>query len=310
MSAAPRVAVCTATFRRPEGLTRVLRGLDTLRFGGDPPELELLVVDNDPEGSGRAVCDALRRELRWPLRYVHEPTRGLSYVRNRAVAETADADFVAFIDDDEEPTPPWLEELLKAQRAYDADVVLGPTLRRFEGEIPDWIERGGFFDDPRYPTGTLLEHGGIGNSLIHRRAFARIDPPFDARLALAGGEDTHFFLRLHDAGGRIVWADEAVVHEWIPPSRANTRWILQRVYRTSNTWGMCEREIRPSRRVAALRVAKAGARIAYGLASLPFSWIGGRHRAVRSLWWVCLGAGHLTGVAGLRYHEYRVTHGK
>ena len=304
------VAVCVATFRRPEGLTRVVRGLDRLAFGGEPPRIEIVVVDNDPGGAARATCDALRGTVRWPLRYVHEPTRGLSAVRNRAVAEARGADFVAFIDDDEEPTPAWLEALLRVQREYDADVVLGPTLRRVEGEVPAWIEKGRFFEEPRYATGTLLEHGGIGNSLIRASAFERLDPPFDARLGLAGGEDTHFFLRLHDVGGRIVWADDAVVHEWIPTSRANTRWILQRVYRTSITWGMCESELRPSRLTAALRVGKGALRITWGLASLPFTWVGGRHRAVRSLWWVFHGAGHVAGVAGLRYHEYRITHGR
>lgn len=306
------VDVCIATFRRPRGLERVLRGLDSLRFARAPaPDLEVVVVDNDPAGSARTVCDRLRPALRWPLRYEHQPMRGLSHVRNHAIASVrAGAAAVAFIDDDEEPAPRWLDELLAVRQAYDADAVLGPTLRRFEGEVPAWIERGGFFDDPRHPTGTALEHGGIGNALIHTRVFADGRPPFDDRWALAGGEDTHFFLGLHEAGRKIVWADDAVVHEWVPASRANAGWILRRVYRTSNTWGQCEREYRGSPRVTLLRVLKGAARIAYGLVTLPMGLVRGRHALVRSLWYVCLGAGHLSGLIGLRYHEYRVTHGR
>lgn len=315
MSGAPAVAVdvCIATYRRPEGLERVLRGLDGLTFARTEPApaVEVLVVDNDPEGSARATCDALRPTLRWPLRYAHEAERGLSAVRNRGVAERRpEAVGVAFIDDDMEPTPGWLDELLAARERYDADVVLGPTLRRFEGPIEPWIETGRFFEDPRYPTGTALEHGGIGNSLVDARVFSGGNAPFDPRWSLAGGEDTHFFLGLHEAGRRIVWADEAVAHEWIPASRANVGWILRRVYRTSNTWGQCEREYRGTPRVMALRALKGGARILYGLATLPIGVVRGRHAVVRSLWYICLGAGHLSGLMGMGYDEYRVTHGR
>jgi glycosyltransferase involved in cell wall biosynthesis len=65
----------------------------------------------------------------WPLRYVVEPRRGLSFVRNRAISEAraARADFVAFLDDDEVATAPWLTELLRVQGRYAADVVTGPS---------------------------------------------------------------------------------------------------------------------------------------------------------------------------------------
>jgi glycosyltransferase involved in cell wall biosynthesis len=62
---------------------------------------------------GRAVCEELNAELPWPVRYEIEPRRGIPFARNRAVACVVDeADFVAFIDDYEEPMPSWLEASL------------------------------------------------------------------------------------------------------------------------------------------------------------------------------------------------------
>jgi succinoglycan biosynthesis protein ExoM len=305
------VSVCVATFRRPDGLTRVLRGLDTLVFRKSPaPVLEVMVIDNDPEGSARRVVESLRTAVRWPLRYEHEPRRGLSNVRNAAMASARQrSTLVAFIDDDEEPTPEWLDELLAVRRETDADVVLGPTLRRFEGDVPEWVERGAFFVEKRFATGTVVEHGGIGNALIHTRVLADRDQPFDERMSLAGGEDTLFFLQLSRSGRKIIWADEAVAWEYIPESRARARWILKRVYRTSNTWGFCERELKGDARTMALEAAKGGARIAFGAALLPVGCLFGRHMVVRALYYMAWGAGNLTGILGLRYYEYRVTHG-
>ncbi|HEX2095675.1 MAG TPA: glycosyltransferase family 2 protein, partial [Longimicrobiaceae bacterium] len=240
-----------------------------------------------------------------------EPRRGVSSARNRAVAAARGwADFIAFIDDDEVPEPVWLDELLRVQSEYDADVVAGPVLQRFEGEVPSWVRRGRFFETRRHPTGFPREDPGAGNVLIRTAVLAGMDEPFDERFSLTGGEDTHLFLRLAWSGRRMVWADEALAYEWTPPTRTRARWILRRVYRSANTWSACERELRPSLRVGAVRVAKGVVRIAYGLALLPFSWLLGRHMVVRSLWYVCFGAGNLTGLTGLRYHEYRTVHGR
>jgi succinoglycan biosynthesis protein ExoM len=307
-----KVAVCVVTFRRPHGLTRLLEGLASLEFTRSPaPQLEIVVVDNDSEQTARAVCDELAPRLSWPVRYAHEPQRGISHVRNRAVACVRNwADFIAFIDDDEAPAPGWLDELLYVQAAHAADVVAGPVIRLFEDEAPAWLEQGRFFVDDRYPTGAPIRDPATNNVLIRTSALAGMESPFDPRFAITGGEDTHLFLRLHRAGRKMVWADEALVHEWIPSSRANAKWVLQRIYRGANTWSICERELDPAFRTTAMRVAKGIIRIVYGMLLFPVACLLGRHMVVRSLWYMSFGAGNLTGLAGLRYYEYRVTHGR
>ncbi|HEX8452834.1 MAG TPA: glycosyltransferase family 2 protein [Longimicrobium sp.] len=307
-----KVSVCVATYLRPQGLERLLHGLAALRFEHAPePELEIVVVDNDPARSAAPVCEALAPAMPWRLRYVHEPRRGISHVRNRAVECAREgSDMFAFIDDDELPEPEWLDELLRVQAEYDADVVAGPVVRRFEDEPAPWVHRGRFFDLPRHATGARVEHPGAGNVLIRTAALDGMAEPFDLRFGLTGGEDTHLFLRLSRTQCTMVWADEAVAYEFIPGSRATAGWLLRRVYRSANTWSMCEREVTPGARPLAMRAAKGLARLGLGVALLPVSWVMGRHMMVRSLWYVCFGAGNLTGLAGLRYDEYRVTHGR
>jgi succinoglycan biosynthesis protein ExoM len=155
-----------------------------------------------------------------------------------------------------------------------------------------------------------VEHPGAGDVLIRAAALDAHPGPFDPRYTLTGGEDTHLFLRMARAGCVMVWADDAVAHEHTPPERARAGWILRRVYRTANTWSACERELHPSPAALAKRVAKGSARVAFGVATLPFAWVLGRHMLVRSLWYVCFGAGNLTGLTRLRYQEYRGVHGR
>lgn len=302
-----RVSVCVGTYLRPAELERLLTGLDGLAFCKvEAPQVEIVVVDNDPEQSARAVCEVMRDRVRWPVRYVWEERAGISHVRNRAV-EAADpaTEFIAYVDDDEVPEPAWLDELLAVQREHDADLVAGPVLPRFEEPAPAWILKGRFFDLPRYATGERIQHAGTGNVLIRAQLMREMDEPFDPRMALLGGEDTLFFLRLAAAGRRMVWADEAVIHEWIPASRTRAEWLVRRAFRKGNTWSLCERELHPSPATGLARVAKGLVRMGQGALLLPLGLVRGRHAVVEAARTAAVGAGNVVGVFGLRYQEYR-----
>src|SRR3712207_4691208 len=64
------VAVCVITYRRPEGLRRLLGALDDLIFKkSEVPDIKIVVVDNDPAGSALAVCEDMAPALKWPIEY-------------------------------------------------------------------------------------------------------------------------------------------------------------------------------------------------------------------------------------------------
>ncbi len=307
-----QVAICIATYRRPEGLKRLLNGLDKLTFDKcRSPLIEVIIIDNDPAGSARELCEEVGPKLRWSFRYYIEPRRGISYARNKAIACVKEGiDFIAFIDDDEVPEPSWLDELLYVQQFYSAEVVSGPVMPYFVGGVPDWIIKGKFFERKRYPTGHLLNLSATNNALVHSIIFSEIGEPFDARYAMTGGEDTLFFRLVHRAGYKMVWADDALVYEWIPESRANTRWIIQRAYRAANAFILVELNFRPWAMVGLVRAATASIRIIQGSLLVTLSPVLGRHVFVEGLQYVSRGVGLLAGLAGIRYEEYRrKTHG-
>jgi succinoglycan biosynthesis protein ExoM len=302
-----RVAVCALTFQRPKGLARLLEALAHLDI---PPDVEpaIVIVDNDISGSADEQVARFAETSPWPVRFVVEGARGIPLARNAAVAAAGDADFVAFIDDDEIPDQRWLAELVNVQRREGADVVTGPVLPSFEEPPPEWLVKGRFFDRPRFPTGHRLDWATTSSVIIARRLLERSEP-FNVGMRHSGGSDTHFFMRAVMEGATIVWAEEALVYETIPPSRARAGWLVRREYRRGNTLSICLRELRdtPVRRFR--RVVHASLRMVEGAALITAGLLAGRTILVRGTQRAAFGLGMVTGLFGLRYQEYVVVHG-
>src|SRR4051812_19554082 len=303
------IAVCALTFHRPGGLARLLACLDALE---DPAGASffVVIVDNDPEGSARSVVEEARRTSPRPIVYEIEPERGIPFARNRCVEMVGelDADFIAFIDDDEKPDRRWLAELVAVQQRTGADVVTGPVIPLYEPGTPEWIATGGYFERPRFTTGERVPWATTSSVLIALDALPDTRP-FDERMRLTGGSDTDLFLRMARDGRTIVWADEAEVFETIPLSRARTKWVLQREYRRGNTLSICLRHMNDSRWRRLRRIGLAAVRIAQGMAwTIVAAMTLNRRRVVWGLRWMCFGSGLVTGLFGREFEEYRTIH--
>jgi succinoglycan biosynthesis protein ExoM len=300
-----RVAICIGTYKRPELLRELLFGISQLTFCKAPaPEIEIIVVDNDPLRTAEPICTSV--ELPWRLKYFVEQHRGITHVRNRAVQEAGTVDFIAFIDDDEVPTPQWLDELLATQHRFGADVVAGPVLPQFAPGTPQWAESSRLFHRPTFSTGQSVEICSTNNALVSREVLLRV-PTFDDRFNLSGGEDTHFFVRARKAGCSMIWSQEAIVSEPIALERANFRWLLRRGYQCGNTWSFCELSLDGRLRTRTLRFFKASAHVTKGLALTVAAVFEGKAALARSLQRVFLGVGMLTGLAGHKFLAYKVS---
>ena len=208
----------------------------------------ILVVDNDPRSGARGLvadhalaasgtgAGAPAEPMAVTIDYVHEPVPGIVAGRNRALAESAGSRLLAFIDDDELPSPCWLTELISTLRATGADAVTGPTPPRFEAPAGQWVIASGAFDSWRADDGAVVLSADTGNLLLDLDTVRRLSLSFDPRYGLTGGEDSLFTRQLTRAGGVIRFSARASVTKRVGRDRATRRWVLSRAYRSGSTW--------------------------------------------------------------------------
>lgn len=316
-----KLAICVATCGRPEPLRRLLRRLGEIDLRAQAPAGSfLVVVDNRPGGDTRSLCEQQSAALPLPLVFAEEPVPGISFARNRALAEAfaRGADFVAFLDDDDLPRRDWLVHLLEAQRARAAELVFGFW------ELPAGAGVGGllgaskFFRAPN-PEGVsrygLPQWAGTYNVLIARTLVERLAPDgaaFAPELALIGGSDTDFFIRAARAGAVVATAPKSLVERGWDAQRCTWRGVLKRAFRNGVSHATMERRHLPPstfRRRQSRGLFSAGKAYARVVA-LPLLVLSGRGKRAADL---LVDAARRTGEVwayfggGFRYYASAVT---
>lgn len=220
------LSVVIPTYRRAAMLSELLDALAPQLF----PEAEVLVIDNDPDASARALVAGYPA-----VRYIHEARRGVVNARNRGVAE-ARGGHIVFIDDDEVPSPGWLAAFAAQARA-GVVASFGRIVPRYDGTPPADLKPlldGLFSREADGPTGTditpLWNYLGTGNAMFER-GFCFPEPePFDARFNASGGEDIWMIRALLQRGARLVWNREAMVEEQVPAARMTADYLRRRKF--------------------------------------------------------------------------------
>lgn len=299
-----RVVVAVLTYRRPDDL-RALLPMLVAQAGGSDELVEIVVVDNDPDGGAAAIVGEYSAT---GIFYAHESIPGISAARNRALHLASGADVLVFIDDDERPVDEWLERMLTSYRGERPAGVVGPVISRYTEEPDEWISAGRFFERRRMPTGSRLNVAATNNLLLDVRQIGGLE--FDQGFGISGGSDTLFTRALVAGGGRLIWCDEAVVFDVVPATRLTRTWVLQRAFRSGNAWSRTSISLTGtagSRSLIRLGLTGRGAirLIGGGLLSLFGAGTASDRHHARGLRMMKRGGGMVSGAWGHVYSEYR-----
>lgn len=228
------ISVCMCTYKR-DSLDRTLKSLCTQKLP-DECSLEIIIVDNDIEESGRATSESYKNNQDSVLvNYFVDGERNLSAVRNTSI-EKANGELLAFIDDDEWAEPDWILSLVNALNQYSADAVFGKVKVIYPDSSPDWIADGDMFGKDSHATGAVLKKGATSNALLKAHWVKKTDGfRFDPVFGKSGGEDTDFFHRIAKAGGKLVFDNAAMVSEIVESHRLNLEYLKKQNIRIGQT---------------------------------------------------------------------------
>ncbi len=187
----PRVSVVLPTLGRYELLRPVL---EQLRLQTVPAEQVVVVDQNDPELRDHALYDDFA-DLK--LEVIFQDQRGQWLARNAAVQQCT-GDWIAFIDDDSEVGPDFIEQHLEGLARYDADLSTGASLAVIGAPIPE-----------NYAFFRVADQWDSGNGMCHRsllEEFGLFDQQYDRQRR----GDAEFGLRVQLGGGLVIHNPHAI----------------------------------------------------------------------------------------------------
>ncbi|ALS20722.1 MULTISPECIES: glycosyltransferase [Paenibacillus] len=230
-----KVTVAICTFNRAEYLEKTINSVLVQSY--PDTEYEILIIDNNStDHTAQLVMPIVEKEHH--VRYVLEVNKGLSYARNRAIAE-AKGEFILFLDDDATACQDWIRHILDCFQDEKVACVGGKINPVWEKSVPTWLP------ERYYSLYTILDYSDKVTEMDHNSI------PFGANVAfrkdvlkkygcfrtdlgrvgnnLLSGEESELIRKIRK-DYIIMYTPYAFVNHTIASNRINKKWFLRRLY--------------------------------------------------------------------------------
>jgi glycosyltransferase involved in cell wall biosynthesis len=217
------LSVIISTYNNAVSLERTLRSL--AQQDADKAQWECVVVNNASTDNTQSVVEKLIEELDINIRLVTESQQGLSYARNKGIAESQ-GNFLVFIDDDETINKEFVSAYIDLYLNHGAFAAGGKVVACYDGRRPKWMSKytekmiANPIDLGRsvtiFPSDVMPAGGNMG---FNREIFT-LYKGFDVDLGrkgkeLLGGEENDIFNRIRSLGERVFYTPHAIVYHHI-----------------------------------------------------------------------------------------------
>lgn len=218
------LSIIISTYNNAVSLIRTLNSV--AKQDADKAIWECVVVNNNSTDNTAEMVAAFAKEHSdINIKLVDEAQQGLSYARNRGIAE-AEGQFLAFIDDDETINEGFVSAYLDLFHNHGAFAGAGALKVRYDSARPKWMS---YYTEKMIAnpldlgkeiiTITSSVNPTGGNMAFNREIF-RLYGGFDTDLGrkgkeLSGGEENDMFQRLRDLGERVFYTPHAIAYHHI-----------------------------------------------------------------------------------------------
>jgi len=246
------ITATISTYNRENYLPQVLESLRKQTL--DRNLFEIVLVNNNSPGETEQISKTFaNNNPDVKFTYVLETQQGLSYGRNRGIAE-AKGEFITFIDDDAFLTEDYLEKIYNCFRSNEEIAAIGSKiLLHYEAIVPNW--------ENKY-LNSLLGYFNLGDE---RKKFPKSDYPRGSNMSfrtsvfdrvggfnvdlgrkggnLAGSEEKDLFQRIYEHSDlEVLYIPDAVVMHCVPLERTTKDFIKKQALGTGISEGVRVRQ--------------------------------------------------------------------
>jgi cellulose synthase/poly-beta-1,6-N-acetylglucosamine synthase-like glycosyltransferase len=215
----PKVTIAVPAYQAQDTIEKCLESLLVQDY--PPDDMEIVIVDN------RSTDNTASLVKKYPVKYVHEETRGVCFARNRALRESR-GDFIAYTDSDCFAEKDWISQLA---RAFDDEKI---------GGVGGHVEP--------YPSNNLIEQYIAKKEILTQESMFRkkeFSPPFFITANVmyrtrilreiggfdnfftTAGEDADLSWRVAGAGYKLKLQPNAIVYH---KHRSNLRKLCRMMF--------------------------------------------------------------------------------
>lgn len=233
-----KISVVVCTYNRSKLLKRCLMSLVEQNF---PKEnYEIVLIDNaSTDDTKNVIFNFIEQYKLFTIRYIYEPTQGLSFARNRGYKESKN-EIVAYIDDDAIADKDWIKEL---SRGYTDDKIVcvgGKLINKLDEGIepPSWFSyalKKIFLGETDFgEKEKILENKKylVGSNISFRKEILELLKGFKTDLGrfpdrLCIGEETEIQDRIRNYGFLIKYNPHAIVWHVVTKDRTTKTFYIK-----------------------------------------------------------------------------------
>lgn len=223
------LSIIICTYNRDPYIYNVLKSIADNDFPFS--EYEIVLVNNNSTDNTAAECERFQKDFpQVAFQYVIEKNQGLSYARNRGIAESK-GEILIYVDDDATVNDKYL-------RTFDdffrndpqAMAAGGPIIPVYETAVPAWMSHytknlitGYLYWGSKVKEFTNGRFPGGGNAAYRKEVFEQVGL-FNVDLgrkgnSLAGAEEKDIFDKMRDRGMRFYYLPDAILYHIIPAKK-------------------------------------------------------------------------------------------
>lgn len=230
-----KLSIIICTYNRSKYIYRTLEKIACNDFPCD--KYEIVLVNNNSTDATSEECARFNRDYpRVDFHCFIELQQGLSYARNRGIAESR-GEVLIFLDDDAFVCADYLQKMQHYLEQYPQVKAFGGKIKPYyeSGAAPDWMSKWSYswvsaldkgnkvctFRHKEFPIGAnmgiyrmLLDECGVFNTNLGRTGNN-----------LMGGEEKDLFSRFRASGYKLFYFPEISVEHCIPESRLTRDFI-------------------------------------------------------------------------------------